>query len=395
MQIMIIEDDVWSADLIKKIILKIRPQAKVSWYERVSVARAAWQAAPWDLIISDWNLPGESGVSLIEEIRMQGSDVPIMLVTGRADRESVMQVRRLQLNAFINKPFKVAKVIEQLEQLLPLEDDAPLPPADPELDFCAHLERLSPRELNLPLLDASQELLERHLRGEPLDQRQLVAQFQRDAALCARLIAVANSPLYNANDTPCISLFDALQLLGVNASLNLVLALCLVRACQLRSGMLRPHAQVYLEESERLCEHVRQLALQLKLQPGPYQTAALLHRIGELCVLQQAQGWEDLGHSLDENQLMVATDNFGRKFAYAIKANWHLPMILREMIGAVYGLPPGKVQPELMLMRLATMELSTEPEAKEINRLRHRLGLPEAEPVAAIAAAEPVEPAPK
>jgi DNA-binding response OmpR family regulator len=381
MNIMIIEDDALNADLIKQIILKIRPKAQIRWFQSVSAARAAWQAAPWDLIISDWNLPGESGVSLIEQIRLQGSTVPIVMVTGRADRESVMQVRRLQLNAFINKPFKVAKVIEQLEQLLPLEGYEPLQPVDPELDFCAHLQRLSPRELSLPLLDASLELLERHLRGEPLAPRELIAQFQLDAALCARLLAAANSPLYNPRDTPCISLFDALQLLGVNTSLNLALALCLNRACQLRSSMLRPYAQEYLAESERLCERVCQLALQLQLQSGPYQTAALLHRIGELCVLQQAQGWEDLGHSLSDNKVRVAMDTFGRHLAHALEVSWHLPMALCEMIGAVYGLPPANLKRDLILMRLAAVELSTEPEG-----INHLLGLSDAEPAIAPAA---------
>lgn len=393
MQIMIIEDDAWIADLIKQIIVKIRPQAKVSWYERVSAARAAWQAAPCDLIISDWNLPGECGISLLEEIRKQGSAVPIMVVTGRSDRESVMQVRRLRINAFISKPFKVPKLIEQLEQLLPLDDGVALTEVSPAQDFISHLQQLAPSELNLPLLDASQELLERYLRGEQLDLRQLIAQFQQDSALCARLIAVANSPLYNLRGAPCTSLYEALQLLGVNASLNLVLALSLKRACQLRSGTLRLYAQVHQEESERLCEHVRQLALQMKLQPGPYQSAALLHRIGELCVLQQAQGWEDLGHSLSDNQVLAATDKFGRDFAHALKVNWHLPMALREMIGAIYALPPANLKRDLILMRLAAVELSAEPEGA--NRLRHLLGLPDAEPVLATVADAPAEPAPK
>jgi HD-like signal output (HDOD) protein/FixJ family two-component response regulator len=381
MNIMIIEDDAWIADLFKQIILKIRPRAQINWFECVSSARAAWQTTPCDFIISDWNLPGESGVSLIEEIRRQGSTVPIVIVTGRTDRESVMQVRRLRLSAFISKPFKVAKVIEQLEQLLPLDDGVAPVGAGPEPDFCTHLERLAPSELDLPLLDASQHLLEQHLRGEQLDLRQLIAQFQCDSALCARLIAVANSPLYNATGTPCISLNEALQLLGVNASLNLALALCLKRACQLRSGMLRLYAQEHLEQSERLCERVRQLALQLKLQSGPCQTAALLHRIGELCVLQQAQGWEDLGHSLSDNQVLAAMERFSGEFANALKVNWRLPMALREMIGAVYSLPPVNLKRDLILMRLAAVELSAEPEG--FNRLRHLLGLPDAEPAIA------------
>jgi HD-like signal output (HDOD) protein len=397
MQIMIIEDDAWIADLLKQIILKIRPRAQVSCFDCVATARAAWLAAPCELIISDWNLPGESGITLLEEVRKQGSSVPIIVVTARADRDSVLQVRHLRINAFISKPFKVPTMIEHLERLLPLESDVLLPTVGCEFDFASHLQRIAASELELPLLDASQKLLEQHLQGEPLDLRQLIAQFQQDSALCARLIAVANSALYNASGSPCSSLYEALQLLGVSTSLNLALALCLKRACQLRNGVLRLYAEVHLEKSEQLCEHVRQLALQLKLQPWVYQSAALLHRMGELCVLQQAQSWEDLGHDLSDSQVIAALERFSRDFANTLKVNWHLPMALRELIGAVYGLPPGNVKRELIVMRLAAMELGVEPATQEINRLRRLLGLAETpvggSVVAATAAPEALQPA--
>lgn len=400
MQIMILEDDTWIADLLKQIVLKIRPHAEVECFTSVAAARVAWQTTPYTLLISDWNLPGESGMVLLEEIRKQGSNVPIMVVTGRGDRDSVLQVRRLRVNAFINKPFKVPKLIEQLESLLPEEGEVPLPAVDPELDFLKHLQDIQASELDLPLLDASQKLLELHLQGEQLDIRALIAQFQHDSALCARLLAVANSPLYKTSNIPCNSLYEALQLLGVNTSLNLALALCLKRACQLRSGVLRLYAEVHLEESEHLCEHVRQLALSLKLQPWAYQSAALLHRMGELCVLQQAQSWEDLGHSVSDNQVLEAMDKYSRDFACSLKEKWHLPMAVREMIGAVYGLPVNNVKRELFVMRLAALELSSEPSFKELNRLRHLLGLPEVAPpvvsetAASPAVDQPSEPAP-
>jgi len=378
MQIMIIEDDAGIVDLIKQIILKIRPQAKISWFLRVSAARAAWQAAPCELIISEWELSGESAVSLLKKIRQQSNTVPIVMLTDRADRESVLQMRRLRINAFISKPFKAAKVMARLEQLLPLEGDGSLLETIPELDFCTHLEQISPSALDLPLRAASQKLLEQHLQGEEIDLRQLLTQFQHDSALRARLIAMANRPQYNVNGTPCTNLYEALQLLGVNTCLNLALALYLKRACQLRSPVLRLHAQVYLEESERLCERVHQLVLQLRLQPCVYQSAALLHRMGELCVLQQAQSWEDCGHSLSGEQVLTALERFSHDFANALKVNWHLPMALREMIGAIYALPPANLKRDLILMRLAAVELSAEPEG--VDRLRHLLGLPEAEP---------------
>jgi HD-like signal output (HDOD) protein len=319
----------------------------------------------------------------------------------RADRDSVLQVRRLRINAFVNKPFKVAKLLEQLQTLLPADDPAPVAAAEPAvpLTFYAHLQQLNYKSLDLPLLEASQKLLEQQLHGEQLDLRLLLKQFQHDSALCARLVAVANSPLYNSSGKACNSLYEALQLLGVNTSLTLALAVCLKRACLLRSDLLRPHAQRYEQQAEQLGEHVRQLALQLKLPAWPYQSAALLHRMGELCVLQQAQNWEDQGHSLDEAQLQQALTQFSREFAFQLKLNWHLPMPLREMIGAVYGLPPANLKRDLILMQLAAVELHDPFDNKAINRLRHMLGLPERPPTAlvtpsstAATAAEPTTP---
>ena len=60
MQVMIIEDDAWMADLIKQIVLKLRPLADVSCFERVDAARAAWLAAPCSgLLIPDTHLGRE------------------------------------------------------------------------------------------------------------------------------------------------------------------------------------------------------------------------------------------------------------------------------------------------------------------------------------------------
>lgn len=378
MQVMIIEDDAWMADLIKQMVLKLRPQADVSCFERVDAARAAWLAAPCQLIISDWNLPGESGVSLLEEIRQQDSQVPILIITGRADRDSVLQVRRLRINAFVTKPFKVPKLLEQLAALLPEQEEQTSAPESRPLDFMTYLAELSPEQLDLPLLDDTQKLLEQHLHGEQLDLRQLISQIQHDTALSARLIAAANTPEYNSSGKPCISLYESLQLLGVSTSLNLALAPCLQRSCQLRSGVLRLYAQAHIDEAEQLYEHARELALQLKLQPWPFQSAALLQRMGELCVLHQAQNWEDLGHSLEDHQLLAALQRYSRDFADALKGNWRLPVPLLELINATHELPSSNLKRELILMRLAAVELSTAIDDPEQQRLRRLLGLPDA-----------------
>ena len=133
--------------------------------------------------------------------------------------------------------------------------------------------------------------------------------------------------------------------------------------------LLREH----LEAAERLAEQVVILARQAGLDPAPLQVAALLHRMGELCVLLQSQKWASQGNSLDDRLLGQAIGDFAQPFALNLKSHWGLPMALRELIGAVYALPQVQVRREQVLMRLAAALCNGES-AATVERLRRLAG---------------------
>ena len=57
-----------------------------------------------------------------------------------------------------------------------------------------------------------------------------------------------------------------------------------------------------------------------------------------------------------------------------LKAHWRLPIVLRELIGACYGLAPGNTRREPILMRLAVAEMQN-ADSQEVQRLRRLAGL--------------------
>lgn len=376
MRVMILEDDPWIADLLKQIVLSLRPAAGIACLGTVAEALADWQQRPADLLIADWNLPDGQGTQVLEQVRRQDRAVPLVMITGRADRASVMQVRALGINAFISKPFQAARVAACLEKLLPA--GAPQPPAEPseaEDDLLAHLAGLPAGALDLPLNRRVRDRLLQSFKGEQLGLRELAEDWQNDPALSARLLAVANSSAYHGGGRPCLSLLEALQRLGGATSLNLAMALALRQSSALQNAQLRRLADVHLDAAEQLAEKSVALARQCNLNPAPLYCAALLHRMGELCVLYLAQAWENRGHSLSEAQVMQALKQFSAPFAIAIKARWQLPMALRELIGACYGLPNNSVKREAVLMRLAASELDAAPDSGSQARLRRLAGL--------------------
>ncbi|MES2817536.1 MAG: HDOD domain-containing protein [Pseudomonadota bacterium] len=375
MRVLILEDDPWIADLLQQIVLSLRPGIQVRCLGRVADALLDWHQHAADLVIADWNLPDGSGVELLQAIRKQDRALPLVMITGRVDRASVLEVRPLGISAFIAKPFQVPRVVECLEALLPtLAPPAATAVDEDPGDFLAHLAALPTSRLDLPLQQGLRDKLQQSLKGTQLNLRELAEGWQQDPALSARLIAVANSSAYNAAGRRCVSLVEALQKLGAPTSLNLAIGLALRQSSAISSPQLRLLAQAYMDKTERLVERVAALAAACKLDPASCQSAALLHRMGELCVLYLAQAWEDNGHALEEFQVTQALDQFSQPFAVALKANWQLPMALRDLIGAVYALPQAQVRREQVLMRLACAELEGE-ELSSLERLRRLLGL--------------------
>ncbi|MGG5871391.1 HDOD domain-containing protein [Pseudomonas peli] len=376
MRVMILEDDSWIADLLKQIVLSLRPASQVVCLDSVSAALREWQQRPADMVICDWNLPDGPGTLLLEQVRRDNSSTPLVVITGRSDRASVIAVRALKISAFISKPFQAAHVAASLETLLPADNgELQRPISDTQHDLLDHLRGLPSSALQLPLKAHVRDRLLQSFKGEQIDLRELASEWQHDPALSARLLAVANSSAYNQAGKPCTSLLEALQKLGATNSLNLAMGLALRQCSALDNALLRMLAQAHLDSTELLIERSTSLARQCAIDPAPFHSAALLHRMGELCVLYLAQAWQDSGQSFSEAQVMQAIDQFSGPFAISIKAQWQLPMHLRELIGACYGLPSNNVKRENILMRLAACELSSAADDPELARLRRLAGL--------------------
>lgn len=59
-----------------------------------------------DVLISDKNMPGMSGIELLRRVRRMSRDVSFHLLTGFANGESVHQAMALDIDSYIRKPFR-------------------------------------------------------------------------------------------------------------------------------------------------------------------------------------------------------------------------------------------------------------------------------------------------
>ncbi|KLJ02762.1 chemotaxis response regulator CheY [Luteimonas sp. FCS-9] len=72
-----------------------------------------------DLVITDWNMPGMTGIELLRAIRADAKfrALPVMMVTAEAKREQIIEAAQSGVNGYIIKPFTAQTLAEKLGKI--------------------------------------------------------------------------------------------------------------------------------------------------------------------------------------------------------------------------------------------------------------------------------------
>ncbi len=71
----------------------------------------------FDLILSDVVMPGKDGIALLEELKVSGIAVPVVLVSGQATIDMAVRATRLGAADFLEKPLSTEKLLLTLENV--------------------------------------------------------------------------------------------------------------------------------------------------------------------------------------------------------------------------------------------------------------------------------------
>jgi CheY-like chemotaxis protein len=83
-------------------------------------AVAAATAAPPDLVILDWSMPGQSGIEVCRALRAEPStaNVRILLLTARSDPDDERAALAAGADDFITKPFSPLALLDKVAEIL-------------------------------------------------------------------------------------------------------------------------------------------------------------------------------------------------------------------------------------------------------------------------------------
>ncbi|MCU0710679.1 MAG: response regulator [Pirellula sp.] len=78
----------------------------------------AYNSNDIDLILTDWNMPNKSGLDVVTEIRAQGSNVPIIMVTTEAQKGQVIAAIQAGVSDYLTKPFEADDLRAKLDKFV-------------------------------------------------------------------------------------------------------------------------------------------------------------------------------------------------------------------------------------------------------------------------------------
>jgi len=82
------------------------------------------QSGSFDFLVTDWNMPGMSGIDLLKAVRADAklAKMPVLMVTAEQKRDQIIEAAQAGVNGYIVKPFtavtlkeKIDKIFERLE----------------------------------------------------------------------------------------------------------------------------------------------------------------------------------------------------------------------------------------------------------------------------------------
>ncbi|MCB1760017.1 MAG: chemotaxis response regulator CheY [Gammaproteobacteria bacterium] len=82
------------------------------------------QSGNFDFLITDWNMPGMTGLDLLKAVRSDTrlAKLPVLMVTAESKREQIIEAAQAGVNGYVVKPFtastleeKIGKIFERVE----------------------------------------------------------------------------------------------------------------------------------------------------------------------------------------------------------------------------------------------------------------------------------------
>ncbi len=77
------------------------------------------EAGGFDFLVTDWNMPGMTGIDLLKAVRANPdlATMPVLLVTAEQKREQIIEAAQAGVNGYVVKPFTAVTLKEKIDKI--------------------------------------------------------------------------------------------------------------------------------------------------------------------------------------------------------------------------------------------------------------------------------------
>ncbi len=79
-------------------------------------AVSKFKPGDFDMVLTDWNMPGRNGLEVVQAIREQDKEIPVIMVTTEAEKSRVLEAIQAGVSDYLVKPFTADTLREKLEK---------------------------------------------------------------------------------------------------------------------------------------------------------------------------------------------------------------------------------------------------------------------------------------
>ena len=117
-QRVLVVDDEENVGLIVQKGLKKLPNCEIKLARSADQALAFCEEAPFDLMITDYMMPGKDGIALASQIRQMYPQTVILMLTAHNNEELHQQASQVAVQRILNKPVEIAEIRQAVSQAL-------------------------------------------------------------------------------------------------------------------------------------------------------------------------------------------------------------------------------------------------------------------------------------
>jgi DNA-binding NtrC family response regulator len=112
--VLVVDDDIAVCRILHRMLSDEHHEVQIS--QSVADALGAIEKKDFDVFVMDYKLPDGTGLDVAERIRSNGSEAPIILISGYDPSAVALRAEKLRISDIIEKPFSRATICEAVKK---------------------------------------------------------------------------------------------------------------------------------------------------------------------------------------------------------------------------------------------------------------------------------------